>query len=86
MKKYMVEFKVTGDVTSKEFQELLPSEHERVNELLENGTFENVWFKDDMSGGYNLVAVEDEKELEAVLNSLPLKEFLGFESYQLKSK
>lgn len=84
MKEYMVEFSITGNPNSKEFQDLIPAEKAKVGELLLEKVLKGIWLKEDYSGGYFIAGVKDETALDELLKSLPLYPYLGFKSYQLK--
>ena len=84
MKEYMIEFTITGDAKSKEFQDLVPAERAKIGELLVDKVIKGIWLKEDYTGGYFIASVEDEKALESLFESLPLKPYLSFTSHQLK--
>ena len=86
MKDFMVEFKITGNQESKEFQALVPAERLRIDELLESGEIKDIWLKEDYSGGYFLAQNQDVVSLNNLFASLPLLPFLSFKFFELKDK
>lgn len=86
MKEFMVEFTIVIDPSSKEFQALVPSEKKRVQVLLESGEMKDIWLKEDLVGGYFIALKKDKKELQELLFSLPLYDYLNFEAFPLQVK
>lgn len=85
MKDFMVEFTITGDPKSEEFQSIIPAEKKRVEELIQSGEIKHIWFKEDYSGGYFVAYTKNETSLYTLFDSLPLKPYLAFISYPLKA-
>ncbi|WP_419767085.1 muconolactone Delta-isomerase family protein [Arcobacter sp.] len=83
MKEYMVEFTIIADPKSKDFQDLLPAEQQRTKELLNSGEIRHMWLKEDKSGGYFVAFTNNEKEVQEINDSLPLKKYLAFKTYAL---
>ncbi|HEY7035146.1 MAG TPA: muconolactone Delta-isomerase family protein [Thermomicrobiales bacterium] len=76
--RFMVRF-TTRDPGSDEVLSLIPTERERVRELQEEGTLEELYLAADRSGGWIVMRGASLEWIEEALASLPLHPYLDLE-------
>lgn len=82
MELYMVRF-VLPEMLGNDIASKIPEHRERVNALISEGKILSYAVARDRSQGWITLVADSERELNTLLNSLPLAPFLKFEKHAL---
>lgn len=83
MQGFMVSFTFTKSVHDPDVSGLIPAEQAKVAQLKDQKIIDDVWVKKDLSGGYIRINAESDRQLQVLLNSLPLSPYLSFSVVEL---
>lgn len=79
MQQYMCEFSIQMPSSDLEFLELLITEKNRIETIARSNIFQQVWLKNDKSGGYSIIEAEGVEDVYGKLHTLPLYRFMNFD-------
>ena len=78
MQHFMCEFSIHMPSSDIEFLESLIAEKNYSKTLERSSVFQQIWLKNDKSGGYSILEAQNLKEAHEKLYTLPLYRFMNF--------